>query len=332
MKRIALAAAAAGLLMTSSAMAEVELRYATAAPEPTPWGKFLLDSKVDVEKAASDLKLNIFFSSQLGDEQTTIRQVVRGRIDISGQSGVATSLIVPEFALLGAPFLFDSPKQSDCVFDKHVRPIFEGKMQDSGLVTLSWVEVGQPLVVSKTPIKTIADVKNYKLRIPPAQTSAQYYKVAGAAGVPMGVVDMVPALKTGQVDGIHTSIVYGIAIGLPKLAPNILTVPMFTHDIGTVTVSKKVWDKLSPAHQDALKLIDARVNELRTAIRGAEVGLLKKTAAAGVPVYTPTEAEQAEWKAAAAPAHKALVESIGGDAANIWQRIQDAKKACSGNT
>ncbi|MEQ9629740.1 MAG: TRAP transporter substrate-binding protein DctP [Roseitalea porphyridii] len=331
MKRVALAAAAAGLFLATSATAEVELRYATAAPEPTPWGKFLLDSKVDIEKAAPDLKMNIFFSSQLGDEQTVLRQVVRGRIDVSGQSNTATSLVVPEFALLAAPYLFDSVKQADCVFDKHVRPIFEDAMIDSGLVPLSWVEVGQNILFTKTPVKTVADIKNYKLRVPPTRPAALYYEQLGAAGVPMGVVDMVPALKTGQIDGIATVTVYGIAIGLPKLAPNV-TVINAAHDIGTVTVSKKTWDKLTPAHQDALRLIDAKVNELRTAIRGAEGGLLKKTEAAGVPVYYPSEDDMTHWRAAAQPAHDKLIEELGGDAPDIWMKIQAAKKACSGNT
>ncbi len=322
------AAAAAVMLAASAAGAQTELRYATAAPENTPWGTFLKTTIADVEKAAPDLKITPFYSSQLGDEQTVIRQVVRGRIDMSGQSGVATSLLVPEFALLSAPYLFRDPAQSDCVFDNHVRPIFEDYMNKSGLVTLSWVEVGHSYISAKEPIVTPDKAQGFKMRIPPTRATALFWTEAGVNGVPMGVVDMVPALKTGQVNGIQTSTVYGIAIGLPKLAPHTI-VGKFTHDIGTVTVSKRVWDKLTPKHQEALRLIDARVGDLRKAIRGAETALLAKVEKAGAPVYRLSEEQIAQWKKFAEPAAMKLIDEIGNKAPEIWKQIQTAKQKCS---
>lgn len=327
-KTVLSAVAATALLAGAAAEAQTELRYATAAPENTPWGVFLKQTIADVEKAAPDLKIKPFYSSQLGDEQTVIRQVVRGRIDMSGQSGVATSLLVPEFALLSAPYLFKDAAQSDCVFDNHVRPIFEQYMNDSGLITISWVEVGHSYISAKKPIVTPDDAQGFKMRIPPTRATALFWTEAGVNGVPMGVVDMVPALKTGQVNGIQTSTVYGIAIGLPKLAPHTI-VGKFTHDIGTVTVSKKVWDKLKPEHQKAIKLIDARVDDLRKAIRGAEVGLLAKVEKAGAPVYRLTPEQIAQWKKFAEPASLKLIDEIGGKAPEIWKQIQTAKQKCS---
>ncbi|ANK79507.1 MAG: hypothetical protein TEF_00905 [Rhizobiales bacterium NRL2] len=327
-RKIALAAAAAAILATGAAEAEpTELRYATAAPEGTPWGKFLNETVADIHKATDKLKIVPYFSSALGDEQTALRQVVRGRIDMSGQSGVATSLIAPSFALLNAPYLFDSPEQSDCMFDNHVRPIFEEKMQASGVVTLSWVEVGHSYTSSKEKIHTLEDIQGMKIRIPPTAASQFFYEELGANGVPMGVVDMVPALKTGQVNAITTSTVYGMAIGLPKLAPFTL-VHRATHDIGTVTVSKRVWDGLDDEQKNALAIVDKRVNELRKGIRGAEQFLLGKAAEAGAPVYELPAAEKARWKEAAARATSRLIEEIGGDAPEIWEKIQKAKAAC----
>ncbi len=328
LKKAAFATTALCMLAGAAAAADVkEMRYATAAPEQTPWGKFLIDTIKDVETADPTLDIVPFFSSQLGDEQTALRQVVRGRIDISGQSGVATSLIVPEFALLGAPYLFKDVAQADCVYDTHIRPIFEQRMQDAGVVTLSWVEVGHSYISSKMPLKVAADIKGVKIRVPPSRSTSLYFDELGAAGVPLGVVDMVPGLKTGQVDAIMTSTVYGLAIGLPKLAPHTLVFRP-THDIGTVTVSKRIWEGLTDSQKAALKLIDARVNELRTAIRGTEEFLLGKTAEAGAPVLRPTGADLDTWKAPATRAQERLVEEIGGDAADIWARIQAAKSAC----
>ncbi|WP_417518438.1 TRAP transporter substrate-binding protein [Minwuia sp.] len=321
--------AAAALCVAGAANAqEMELKYATAAPEPTPWGKFLNDTIADVAAADATVKIVPYFSSALGDEQTALRQTVRGRIDMSGQSGVATSLVAPSFELLNSAYLFDSPEQSDCMFDNHIGPIFADQMENSGLVLLSWVEVGHSYTSSKEKIHTLEDIKGVKLRVPPTAASRLFYEEIGANPVPMGVVDMVPALKTGQVNGITTSTVYGIAIGLPKLAPHTL-VHKATHDVGTVTVSKKVWDKMNDSQKNAMGVIDARVNDLRTAIRGAEAGLLAKVASAGAPVYELPEAEKARWREAGDRAAQKLIAEIGGDAPQIWEQIQKAKAACS---
>ncbi|WP_416898394.1 MAG: TRAP transporter substrate-binding protein [Minwuia sp.] len=321
--------AAAALCVAGIAHAEPrEMRYATAAPEATPWGKFLNETIADIHSRTDQLKVVPYFSSALGDEQTALRQTVRGRIDMSGQSGVATSLVAPSFELLSTAYLFENPEQSDCMFDNHIGPIFAEQMEGSGLVLLSWVEVGHSYTSSKEAIQKIEDIQGYKLRIPPTTATKFFYDELGANGVPMGVVDMVPALKTGQVNGITTSTVYGIAIGLPKLAPFTL-VHHATHDVGTVTVSKKIWDQLGDEEKSALGVIDERVQELRVAIRGAETALLGQVAAAGAPVYELPAEEKARWKAAGERAAARLVEEIGGDAPEIWEKIQKAKASCS---
>lgn len=315
--------------MASAVNAEPrEMRYATAAPEQTPWGKFLNDTIADIHAKTDKIKIVPYFSSALGDEQTALRQTVRGRIDMSGQSGVATSLVAPSFELLSTAYLFDTAEQSDCMFDNHIGPIFAEQMEGSGLTLISWVEVGYSYTSSNAKIHTVEDIQGFKLRIPPTSATKLFYDELGANGVPMGVVDMVPALKTGQVNGITTATVYGIAIGLPKLAPFTL-VHKATHDVGTVTVSKKVWDKLGENEQNAIRVIDERVDELRTAIRGAEKALLGKVAAAGAPVYELPDGEKVRWKAAGSRAASRLVEEIGGDAPEIWEKIQKAKAACS---
>jgi TRAP-type C4-dicarboxylate transport system substrate-binding protein len=332
MARKLIGAAAALLLGAQVAQAAdtMELRYATAAPESTPWGQYLKKTIAVAEKAAGGtLKIVPYYSSQLGDEQTALRQTVRGRIDISGQSNTATSLVVPEIALLAAPYLFENPEQSDCVFDKHVEGIFGPMLDEKGLILLSYVEVGHGTVFSAVPLPDASAAQGLKIRVPPSNAATFYWDELGAGGVPLGVVDMVPALKTGQVKAIHTSTVYGLAIGLPKLAPYIVYNRM-AHDVGTVTVSKKTWKKLSDTQKAALRETAKYVDGLRQGIRGAEQALLAKAEQAGAKVDRPTGAALASWQKAAEAAQLKLVDSIGGNAQLIWQKVLDARKACSG--
>lgn len=324
---------AMGILAANVAAAAdvTELKYATVAPESTPWGKHFAKSSEAAEKASDDtLKIDMFFSSQLGDEPTVVRQVVRGRIDIAGQSNTATALVVPEFALLAAPFLFKDVEQSDCVFDNHVEPIFGPLLYDKGLVLLSYMEIGYPSLYSKTPVQTVADIQDMKVRVAPSSPYPLYWNETGAAALPLGGSDSVPALKTGRVNALHTSTVFGLAVGYHKLAPHVTYLPSH-HDIGAVVMSKKTWLELTPEQQEAMKVMGKDVNELRKTIRDTEQALLEKAAGEdGVHVYRPSGEALEEFKSHAENAQMALVESIGESAVPIWEKIQAAIKECGG--
>lgn len=319
----------AGMFAAASAFAATELRFATAAPPQTPWGAWIngIAERVD-EISKGELKLQVFFSSQLGDEQTVIRQVVRGRIDISGNSNTATSLVVPEFALLAAPYLWSSATHSDCAFDKHVGSIYGQMLEEKGLVLLTWLEVGQMIIFNRKEVRTPADLQGYKIRVAPTRASALFFEAVGANGVPLGTTDALPSLKTGNVNGATWPIVYGIAVGTHKMAPNV-TITNHSHQVGTVTISKKVWEKLSADEQGWLKTAFQEVGHLREGVRKAEAGLVGKIEAAGVPVYRPNAEEIGLWREAAVPARDKLVAEMGGGAEGIWQKILDAQKACA---
>ena len=328
-----LTACLTGVLAANLAVAAepVELKYATVAPESTPWGAHFGKSSQAAEEASDgSLKIEMFYSSQLGDEPTVVRQVVRGRIDIAGQSNTATALVVPEFALLAAPFLFKDAEQSDCVFDNHVQPIFGPLLYDKGLVLLSYMEIGYPSLYSKTPVQTVDDIQDMKVRVAPSSPYPLYWNATGAAALPLGGADSVPALKTGRVNALHTSTVFGLAVGYHKLAPHVTYLPSH-HDIGAVVMSKKTWLKLSPEQQEAMMVMGKNVSELRKTIRDTEQALLAKAEGEdGATVYRPTGEELEGFKAHAAQAQAELVESIGESAVPIWQKIQAAIKECGG--
>ncbi len=331
MKTVFSAVFCASALSFSLAAAEpLELRYATVAPEATPWGQHFLDRVAAAQDAADDtVKINMFFSSQLGDEPTVVNQVVRGRIDLAGQSNTATALVVPEFSLLAAPFLFESAEQSDCVFDNHVKDIFGPLLEEKGLILLSYMEVGFPSIYSKIPVETVDDLQGLKLRVAPSKPYPIYFDVAGASSFPMGGSDSVPALNTGRVDALHTSTVFGLAVGYHKLAPNVTYLPSH-HDIGTVVMSKQTWDKLTPEQQDAMRVMGENVNALRKKIRDTQTALLEKAAAEdGATVFRPEGDDLEAFRAHGAEAQRQLVESLGESAEPIWARIQEAVASCS---
>ena len=152
-----------------------ELRSAGAAPPKTPWG---ISTEAFVAKLAElsggELTVKHFHASQLGDEQTTIRQVARGRLDIGFFSNTATSLVVPEFGLLASPYAFKDAAQADCVADKYLLNTYGDAMSAAGVVPIAFLEIGQQIILSKKLIKTPADLSGVKIRTAPTKTDTLF--------------------------------------------------------------------------------------------------------------------------------------------------------------
>ena len=102
------------------------------------------------------------------------------------------------------------------------------------------------------------------------------------------------------------------------------------HQIGTTLISKKVFDSLSAEEQGWLMEANDVFQGFRPILRGAQNGLLKKIADAGIPVHHLTDDERALWVAEAEKAQPQIVAEMGGDSVATWDAIQKAKKACGG--
>ena len=325
MKRI-IACAVAALLAATAADAR-ELRSAGAPPAGSPWGK-VTDAFVAkvAELSGGALTIQHFHASQLGDEQTTVRQVARGRLDMGVFSNTASSLLVPEFGLLASPFAFASLEQADCVADNHLLATFGDAFDAAGVTPIGWLEVGNQIIFAQAPIKTPADLVGVKIRTAPTKTDTLYMEAAGGAAVPLGTTDTMPALKTGNVTAATWPAVYGIAVGYHKVAPHV-TPTNHVHQIGSIIVSNKVWNTLSEEEQGWLREAGEVFKGLRKGVRGAEAALLKKIAGEGATIH---ESDDAAWRAIAPKAQPQIVSELGGAAEATWAAIGAAKSSCGG--
>jgi TRAP-type C4-dicarboxylate transport system substrate-binding protein len=321
---------AAAFVLSTQAVDARELRFASSAPEATPWGKsYNAFGELVKQKSGGSLTIKIFGSAQLGDEQTTIRQTARGRIDMVGASNTAGALMVPEFALLAAPFLWDNEAQGDCVADKHLLKVFAPMFDQKNLVPLAFVEVGQQILFTTFPATVPADLAGKKVRTAPVKTDTIYIGATGATPVPLGVADAMPALKTGGVSATTWPTVYGIAVGYHKVATNVV-VTNHSHQRGGFFISKQVWKSLSAKEQQWVQeAATESTAALRQGIRGAEAALLKKAAAEGATVYRPEGATAKAWRILAGDVTDQIVKESGGKGAAIWKQIQAAKAECS---
>ncbi len=330
-----LGAALAAVVMLSAlpggnalAQQKLEFKFVSASPPKTPWEAQINRFRDDIAKDSNGAIIMVpYINSVLGSEQDTILQVQNGRIESGGFSITAGAQIVKEIALLAAPYLWDSEKQVDCAYDKYLFTEYQKLFEKRGLVLTQWSEVGWVNVYGKKPITLPSDVKGYKVRMAPANSSKVFWQALGANGVPLGVPDVNPSLQTGLVDGGDYPNLSYVATGTGKLAPY-LTLTQHQHQGGIVVFNKKWWDGLPNATRDELVKVSVAPTQLRVEVRQVQDVMLKLHEKGGGTVIRLTPEQLDAWRKATAPAQAALVKDIGGEAPRIWQIILKAKKEC----
>lgn len=322
---IALAALVAGTLAAEAR----ELRLSAAPPPASPWGT-ITQKFVDrvAEVSGGELTVKAFMGGKLGGEQDVAKQIARGRIDMGVMSNSAVSLLVPTFGLLASPYAFDSAEQFDCVADNHLLDTFGDEFDAARVKTLSWMEVGYQSIFSQEDMRLPSDLAGVKIRTAPSATDTLFIKEAGGTAVPLAPNDAIPAMKTGQVNAASQLSVFGIATGYDKVAPNIV-LTRHQHQVGAIIMSERTWSKLSDEEKGWIEEAAPVFLELRDAIRGAEVALLKKAAEEGANVIELSDEELDAWRAIAPAAQENILDELGGKATAKWEAIQSAKSACT---
>ncbi len=325
--------AALGLALVGGATAQdkvTELRYTTGAPERTPWvTPQLRRFEQDVTDASGGkVKIASFINAQLGNEQDTVQQVARGRIDMGGFSNGAVALLAPELALLGLPFFFKNVVEQDCSVDAMTKPVTD-LLAKKGVKFLGWTEVGTADIVGKKPFLVPADVKGLKAASAPNKVSATMWGTLGANPTPIGITEIASAFQTGLTDVNSTVVTFYLPSGLAKVAPVLSRVELADAP-GIILINKGIYDKLSAAERTAIDTAVSKrpATQLRQEIRGFEATLRDMHVKAGGTIATPTADQRELWRKALQAAWPKMVQEVGGEAAGFYKQLEAARASC----
>nr|WP_315237171.1 TRAP transporter substrate-binding protein [uncultured Albidiferax sp.] len=254
--------AAAALAAFGSASAldiqERTIKFATQNPKGHPlvigMEKF---AEIVAAKSGGKIKVNMFPGGVLGGDAPNVSALQGGTLEmVSMNSGILASQ-VKEFAIYDFPFQFASGKEADFVVDGPFGKMMHAKLQDKGMVGLTYWELGfRNMTNSKRPINTVADMAGLKIRVIPNPINLDWVKALDANPTPMAFPEVYAALESKALDGQENPLSVILANKFSEVQKN-LTLTNHQYNPQSVIISKKFWDKLSA---DEKKLIgDAAV-------------------------------------------------------------------------
>jgi TRAP-type C4-dicarboxylate transport system substrate-binding protein len=238
--------------------AQTTIKFATLAPEGSTWMKAMRAFTAEVSsKTANRVKFKIYAGGVSGDEKDVVRKIRLGQLQAGGFTGVGIGEIAPEARLLDTPFLFKNAGEIDHVykaFDADFRKYFESR----GYVLLGWAEVGNVNIFSNTPVTKPADLKSVKIWLWEGDPIAEaMFAAMNVKPIPLSVVDVMPSLQTGMLNGVYGSPLSVIALQWFTRVKYVLSLPI-TNASGAAVMSKKAFEALSKEDQKTMLELGAR--------------------------------------------------------------------------
>lgn len=272
------------------------------------------------ERSNGRIKIDVFPSSQLGEEKAVLEQIQLGAIEFTRVSTGPLAEFNKQFGVYSLPYIFDN--------DDHVWKFLEGdaaqkmltNLEKSKMMGLAYYSSGSRSFYTKNPVKSVEDMKGLKIRVIQNKINMDLMSALGASATPMAYGDVFNALQTGVIDGAennspsyytsnHYQAVKNYVLDAHQRVPEVLM------------ISKVTWDKLS---EDDRKLIKQAamdsVKYQREQWNKFEKDSMDKLKAAGVTVTDVTDVKP--WQAAAKP----VIDKYGADYKDELAAIDAARK------
>lgn len=287
-KRAFLSLAAAALLASTPALAAdtVRLRFAHAGSADSSQHKAAKMFADEVkERSDGQIRVQVYHSSQLGNDATVIGGVRGGTIDIMMAGTVNFTGLTPQMGAVDLPFLFRDPAHAYATLDGKVGEELMAALRPHQLEGLGWFEVGfRSITTRDRAVRTPDDVKGLKIRTTTNPSQIMAFRLLGANPVPMPLGELYQALETGAVDAQEHPVSITWSSKFHEVQKH-LTVSHHAYTAMPVVMNRKRFESLAPELQKVLKESAAKASAFQRDLNNrSEAEELKKLEDEGVAV------------------------------------------------
>ena len=290
-RRAMLGATAAAAFAASTRVAlaaNITLRMATVASETDQ--RCVALAEVFGPGVASFATYEPYYNGTLFKQATELEAISRGNLDMAITSAQELATFFPEFSVFTAGYLHRDAAHQVAVFNDPLMDPFKKKVEDElGVKLLTVMYLGRRQLNLRTEgeIKTPADLKGIKLRMPGTDAWQFLGTALGANPTPMAFGEVYTGLQTGAIDGQDNPLPTDRDSKFYEVTKQIVLTSHLV-DLNYLALSKKVWDSLTPEQQAQMqKAADDAAEAGRTKQLALETELEQFFKDQGLKVYTP---------------------------------------------
>jgi tripartite ATP-independent transporter DctP family solute receptor len=252
----ALAATAALAAPAAIAQTKTLLRISTPAV-PDDWhGKMWTVFKDTLDKSApGEFDVQINLNATLFKQGTEPAAMARGNLELSSISAFDIAKLVPEFSIFTAGYIIRDPAHQQKVFNGTIGAELNKLVADKMDVTiLSPIYLGtrQVNLREQRNVRTPADLKGVKLRMPGSKEWLFLGEALGATATPLAFGEVYLGLKTGTIDGQDNPLPTVRAAKFYEVTRQLVLTSHLVDGI-FIAISNKSWNAMSAAQKDKLR-------------------------------------------------------------------------------
>ena len=248
-------------------------------------------------KSGGKMKVQEYAASALGNEMQQQSALQGGIQEMSAPATTSLAGIVKEFGLIDFPFAVSSFAQADALLDGPLGHTLVSKLPDKGLVALGYWDLGfRNVTNSKHAIAKAEDLDGLKIRVIPNPVFLDTFKAFKANPVPMPFAELYGALESKAVDGQENPFAVILSNKFFEVQ-KFVSATNHVYAANIVLVSKRFWDKLSPAEQKIMNDAAAEARGYqRQASRAAAQKAVGELQSKGMQYNEVAPAEQARMR------------------------------------
>jgi tripartite ATP-independent transporter DctP family solute receptor len=184
--------------------AEFELKYATGQDPTHPVNIRAQEALNRIREATSGrVDIKLFPANQLGSDTDLLTQVRNGSVEFFNLSSLILATFVPISGITSLGFAFKNYDEVWKAMDGELGAHIRAEIAKTPIFTVSkiWDNGFRHITSSGREIKAPADLKGFKLRVPPAPPITSLFRALDAAPSPINFNEVYTALQTKVVEG-----------------------------------------------------------------------------------------------------------------------------------
>jgi len=245
-----------GAVTPLMAQTKVALRISTPAV-PDDWhAKMWTVFKESLDKAApNQFDVQIHLNASLFKQGAEPAAMARGNLELTTVSAFDIAKLVPEFSIFTAGYIVRDPQHQQKVFNGPIGDeLFKAVADKMEITVLSTAYLGTRQVNLRETrnVRTPADLKGIKLRMPGSKEWLFLGETLGATATPLAFGEVYMGLKTGTIDGQDNPLPTVRAAKFYEVTKQLVLTNHLVDSL-YIAIANKTWNSLTAAQKQAVK-------------------------------------------------------------------------------
>ena len=245
-----------GAVTPLMAQTKVALRISTPAV-PDDWhAKMWTVFKESLDKAApNQFDVQIHLNASLFKQGAEPAAMARGNLELTTVSAFDIAKLVPEFSIFTAGYIVRDPQHQQKVFNGPIGDeLFKTVAEKMEITILSTAYLGTRQVNLREArnVRTPADLKGIKLRMPGSKEWLFLGETLGATATPLAFGEVYMGLKTGTIDGQDNPLPTVRAAKFYEVTKQLVLTNHLVDSLH-IAIASKTWNGLTAAQKQAVK-------------------------------------------------------------------------------